>query len=119
MYAPHMIVTGSKRMIGKFEELTLLALMKAGPDSHAAKVYAAMEEKLSKVPNFAALYTALDRMAKKRLVKERQSSGKEGRAKRLFTITGEGRLALDEAVNASRLLLEDLPAGLGTVHRHG
>lgn len=106
-------------MIGKFEELTLLALMKAGPDSHAAKVYAAMEEKLGKVPNFAALYTALDRMAKKKLVTERQSSGKHGRAKRLFTISGEGRHALDEAVNASRSFLEDLPADLGTVPRHG
>jgi DNA-binding PadR family transcriptional regulator len=105
-------------MIGKFEELTLLSLLKAGPDSHAAKVYAAMEEKLDKVPNFAALYTALDRMAKKHLVKEKRSSGGEGRAKRLFTITGEGRRALDEAVNASRLLLDDLP-GIGTVPRHG
>ncbi len=106
-------------MIGKFEELTLLALMKAGPDAHAAKVYAAMEEKLDKVPNFAALYTALDRMAKKKLVKERQSDAGEGRPKRLFTITGEGRRALDEAVNASRKLLEDLPGLIGAVRRHG
>jgi DNA-binding PadR family transcriptional regulator len=111
-------------MIGKFEELTLLALMKAGPDSHAAKVYAAMEEKFqkmsnSKVPNFAALYTALDRMTKKKLVKERRSSGANGRAKRLFTITGEGRRALDEAVNASRSFLADLPTDFGTVRRHG
>lgn len=106
-------------MIGKFEELTLLALIKAGPDSHAAKVYAAMEEKLGKMPNFAALYTALDRMTKKRLVKERQSSGTNGRAKRLFTITGEGRRALDESVNASRSLLGELPADFGTVRRHG
>jgi DNA-binding PadR family transcriptional regulator len=106
-------------MIGKFEELTLLALMKAGPDAHAAKVYTAMQEKLDKVPNFAALYTTLDRMAKKKLVKERQSPAGAGRPKRLFTITGEGRRSLDEAVNASRLLLEDLPGRFGTVPRHG
>jgi DNA-binding PadR family transcriptional regulator len=104
------------RMIGKFEELTLLALLRAGPDAHAAKVYGAMQEKLDKVPNFAALYTALDRMAKKKLVKERQSSADAGRPKRLFTITGEGRRALDEAVNATRLLLEDFPS---TVPRRG
>jgi DNA-binding PadR family transcriptional regulator len=106
-------------MIGKFEELTLLALMKAGPDAHAAKVYAAMEEKLNTVPKFAALYTTLDRMAKKKLVKERQSSARGGRPKRLFTITGEGRRALDDAVNASRLLLDDISGLLGALKRHG
>jgi DNA-binding PadR family transcriptional regulator len=106
-------------MIGKFEELTLLALMRAGPDAHAAKVYTAMQDKLDKVPNFAALYTALDRMAKKKLVKERQSSAGPGRPKRLFTITGEGRRALDEAINASRLLSEGLLSRLAKEARHG
>jgi DNA-binding PadR family transcriptional regulator len=94
-------------MIGKFEELTLLALIKTGPDAHAAKVYAAMEEKLGAVPKFGALYTTLDRMAKKKLVKERQSGASDGKPKRLFTISAEGRRALDEAVNATRLLMED------------
>jgi len=64
-----------------------------------------MESKLGKVPHFAALYTALDRLAKKGLIKERQSDAGEGRPKRLFTLTGEGRRALDEAVNASRALM--------------
>jgi DNA-binding PadR family transcriptional regulator len=106
-------------MIGKFEELTLLALMKAGPDAHAAKVYAAMEEKLKVLPKFAALYITLDRMTKKKLVKERQSSASEGRPKRLFTISGEGRRALDESVNASRSLLEGIPGLPGMGRRHG
>jgi DNA-binding PadR family transcriptional regulator len=93
-------------MIGKFEELTLLALMKAGPDAHAAKVYGVMEERLGKIPNFAALYTALDRMTKKKLIRERRSGAGDGKPKRLFTITAEGRRALDEAVNATRVLME-------------
>lgn len=96
-------------MIGKFEELTLLALVKAGPDSHAAKVYGEMEAALDKVPPFAALYTALDRMTKKKLVRERRSRGDEGRPKRLFTITGQGRHALDDALNSSRALGSGLP----------
>lgn len=103
-------------MIGKFEELTLLTLVRTGPDAHAAKVYKEMESKLGKVPKFAALYTALDRLAKKGLVKECRSDAGEGRPKRLFTITGEGRRALDEAVNATRALTDDLTVGGARSH---
>ncbi|MGO8186979.1 PadR family transcriptional regulator [Rhizobium leguminosarum] len=88
-------------MIGKFEELVLLALIKAGPSSQAAKVYEVFEKTQSKMPKFAAMYTALDRMANKGLVSERlDETGPKPR--RMFTITGAGRLALDEAVNATR-----------------
>ena len=90
-------------MIGKFEELTLLALIKAGPESHAAKVFEVLEGSLPNTTAFAALYTALDRMVKKGLVSESKDEN-DKRAKRLFTITGEGRRALDEAVNATRAI---------------
>lgn len=92
-----------QKMIGKFEELTLLALVRAGPASHAAKVYNALEKGLSKTPQFAALYTALDRLAKKGMVSETKDKD-DPRGKRLFTITGAGSLALSEAVRATSML---------------
>lgn len=92
-------------MIGKFEELTLLALMRAGPHSHAAKVFGVLESSLEKPVQFAALYTALDRMTKKGMVSETKDAD-DKRAKRLFTITGEGRRAVDESVNATKALLQ-------------
>lgn len=87
-------------LIGKFEELTLLALIKAGPESHAAKVFDVLASSLEKAPQFAALYTALDRMTKKGMVSETRDEN-DKRAKRLFTISGAGRRALDEAYNAT------------------
>ena len=90
-------------MIGKFEELALAALMKAGPRSNAAKVYDVIESSLEKAPAFAALYTALDRMTKKGLVSEVPDES-SGRAKRLFTITGKGQQAYREAVNATKAI---------------
>ncbi|MER9494149.1 PadR family transcriptional regulator [Mesorhizobium sp. M0320] len=87
-------------MIGKFEELALLALIKAGPDAHAAKVYRTLEEGHPKPPAFAALYTSLDRMASKGLISERVDEN-DPRSKRLFTITGEGRRAVIEATKAA------------------
>lgn len=104
-------------MIGKFEELTLLALLKAGPDAHAAKVYNVLESSLEKKPQFAALYTALDRLAKKGMVSETKDEN-DARAKRLFTITVDGRKALLEAVNATRSLV-DLGTFSGGVLAHG
>ncbi|MES5098953.1 PadR family transcriptional regulator [Agrobacterium sp. BA1120] len=90
-------------MIGKFEELTLLALLRSGPNSNAAKVYNVLEGGVSSPPPFAALYTALDRMVKKGMISE-VSDTSDKRARRLFTITGEGRHALDEALTATRAL---------------
>ena len=99
----HRKPTNVVAMIGKFEELALGALMKAGPDANAAKVYSVLEETQKKAPAFAALYTALDRMTKKGLVSERKSET-DPRAKRLFTITAKGRLAYNEAVFATRAI---------------
>jgi len=97
-------------MIGKFEEIALLALMKAGPRAHAAKVYQVIENTQTKPPAFAALYTALDRMAAKGLVTEAKDAT-DKRAKRLFTISAKGHQALCDAVNATRSIEELLPGG--------
>ncbi|WP_267550438.1 PadR family transcriptional regulator [Rhizobium rhizogenes] len=101
-------------MIGKFEEIALLALVKAGPDAHAAKVYQVIEDTQPKPPAFAALYTALDRMATKGLVTETKEAT-DKRAKRLFTISAEGRRALTESLSASRSIEALIPAG-GLAH---
>lgn len=86
-------------MIGRLEEMTLMALVRAGPASHAAKVYNVLEERVPNAPQFASLFITLNRMAEKGLVSaKKDDSG--GRAKRLFTITGEGELALRECANA-------------------
>jgi len=85
-------------VIGKFEELALLALVRAGPNAYAAQVF--KEMKALENVRFSALYTTLDRMAKKKLVSEAAQPDDAGR--RLFTITGAGRLALKEALSATK-----------------
>lgn len=98
-------------MIGKFEELALGALIKAGPRANAAKVYEVIDGSLARAPAFAALYTALDRMSKKGLVSETVDEG-DRRTKRLFTITGEGRRAYAEAIDATRAIEQFSIGGL-------
>jgi DNA-binding PadR family transcriptional regulator len=98
-------------MIGKFEELVLLALRRSGNESNAAKVHEAFEQAGLDAPVFAALYTALERMVKKGLVTETEGfSGK--RSRRLFSISPEGTKALAHAVSSSDALR---PRGLGGI----
>lgn len=98
-------------MIGKFEEIALGALIKAGPDANASRVFEVLEMTLEKPPLFAALYTTLDRMVTKKLVSERPEETPGKRTKRLFTITGEGRRAYAEAVNATNAIAAFNPGG--------
>ncbi|MGX5830335.1 helix-turn-helix transcriptional regulator [Mesorhizobium sp. 43Arga] len=86
-------------MIGQLEELTLLALIRAGPASHAAKVQNALDETVTSAPQFAATFITLNRLVEKGMVSaQKDESG--GRAKRLFTVTGEGRRAVTECARA-------------------
>lgn len=102
-------------MIGKFEELVLMSLMRAGPKSPASDVYEVIAGKLKTEPKFGAVYTTLDRMVSKKYVKvKEEKSAKTGRTRRYFTITGLGQTALSEAMQASQELSRGLVIpGLG------
>lgn len=87
------------QMIGRLEEQTLMALVRAGPASHAAKVYDVLEESIPNPPQFASLFITLNRMADKGLVTAKKDDS-TGRTLRLFTISGEGVRALNESATA-------------------
>ena len=57
---------------------------------------------MDNAPGFSSLYTTLDRMAKKKLISE--SAQTDGKERRMFTITGAGRQALHESLNATKVL---------------
>lgn len=87
-------------MIGKLEELTLLACLRAGEDALPSAIY---ERVLSgqKTAAFGAVYTTLTRLRDKKFLAEGAKVDSAGRDRRTFTITGTGRTALAEALNAS------------------
>lgn len=96
-------------MIGKFEELVLLALIRTGPDSLASDVFEKLEEVANKEFKFGALYTTLDRMvAKKWVSTKEQKPANGGRKRRYFSITGQGHKALSESLVTTNNLLHGL-----------
>ena len=93
-------------MINKLEELILFVVLRGSGNATASDVQAALWEATKKKKSFGAVFTTLDRLSDKKLVKWRKDEPdgrRGGRAPRLYEITGAGRKALDEAVRATRI----------------
>jgi PadR family transcriptional regulator, regulatory protein PadR len=92
-------------MLGKLEELVLLGLMRAGTDVMASDVYEKIHDVLgSKNTSFGAVFTTLDRLVDKKFVTRKElapSEATKGRVRRIYTISGEGRLALTASVKVT------------------
>jgi len=87
-------------MIGKLEELTLLACLRAGREALASEIYVRVAEGQTKAA-FGAVYTTLTRLKDKKFVSETSIADNAGRSRRAFSITGQGKSALAEALEAS------------------
>jgi len=97
-------------MIGKLEELTLLACIRAGENALPSAIYARVLAG-QRSAAFGAIYTTLDRLAKKEFLSESTVVDASGRERRAFTISGKGRLALSEALRASAAVGQFDPMG--------
>lgn len=101
------ITGGVVGMIGKMEELVLLAAIRIGPEAVPSEIYQAIDQASGsdmKSPAFGAIYTTLTRMGAKGLLAAGSKKDEMGRVRKTFTVTAEGRSALAEAVNVSHAL---------------
>ena len=98
-------------MLGKTEELVLLAAHKAGPKSTASEIYKTMGTAVGKVPAFGAIFTTLERQKTKGFLTSERDTPREdygGRSPRLYTITGDGKRALSESMAMTARMAEGL-----------
>lgn len=87
-------------MLARFQEMVLRSVHQKGPDCRVGEVQDAITKIVGKEAAFGAIFTTLDRMGAKGLVKSRKGepdNKRGGRAPRLYSITGEGIAALNEA----------------------
>jgi len=104
--------------LGEFEQLTLLAILRLGDEAYGVTIRAEISERAGRTVAPGALYTALERLEDKGLVKSRigdPTPQRGGRAKRFFTVTAPGLKALARAQQAFQRLLEGLDV-LGGSH---
>ena len=97
--------------LGEFEQLILLAILRLGDQAYGVTIRTEISVRAGRTVAPGALYTALDRLEEKGLVRSRMGEPtpqRGGRAKRYFTVTASGAKAIARAQHAFQRLLDGL-----------
>ena len=97
--------------LGEFEHLVMLAVLRVGEDAYAVPIRAEIEARGGRTVARGALYTTLDRLEQKGLLRSRLGdplAERGGRARRYYTVSGRGLAALRTA----RASIDSLSAGV-------
>jgi PadR family transcriptional regulator, regulatory protein PadR len=98
-------------LLGEFEHLTLLAVLRLDRDSYGMRVRQEIAERTGRDVSIGAVYATLDRLAAKGLViasMGEATAERGGRAKRCFRLTRAGV----DSVNRARHEMESMIEGL-------
>ena len=86
--------------LGSFEQLLLLALLRLGDDAYGVPIRDEIEERTGRVISPGAIYTALDRLETRGLVRSRlgdPTPERGGKRKRHYRLTARGASAVADA----------------------
>jgi len=100
----------TSRSIGEFELAVLLCVNSLGDDAYGASVRRAVSQRLNRDCSVGAVYTTLQRLEDKGLVKSWTSDPtpvRGGRSRRCFAMTGAGNQAIRGAQTTVRRLWSD------------
>jgi len=97
--------------LGEFEQLLLLAVLRLGSEAYGASIARELDVRAGRSVSRGALYTSLDRLEDKGLLRWKPAAGtpaRNGLPRRLYTVTAAGLTAL----RASRRTLRRMWRGL-------
>jgi PadR family transcriptional regulator PadR len=97
--------------LGEFEQVVLLAILRLGDQAYGASIRAEIEACTGREPTPGALYTTLDRLEAKKMVRSRMgepTAERGGRAKRFFAVTEKWSTAVIAAQASYQRLLSGL-----------
>jgi len=100
-------------LLGTFEQLVLLAAIRAGDDAYPPRLIELIGEATGREPSRGAVYVTLDRLEGKGLLSSTAvdpGPDRGGRPRRLVAVTGEGVSAVREARDALGALWSSLDA---------
>ena len=89
--------------LGEFEQMVLLALVRLGPDAYGATVRREIELRAQRDLSISAVYTTLERLEQKGLVRSRvgePTAERGGRRRRHFELLPLGSRSMRDAYNA-------------------
>ena len=91
--------------LGEFEQLLLLAILRLGDEAFGADIARELEERAGRSVSRGHLYTSLDRLEDKGLLRWRVASGtavRDGLPRRVYTVTPAGLAAVRGARDVLR-----------------
>ena len=83
--------------LGEFEQMVLLAILRLGNDAYGMEVRQEIQDRTGRDVSYGAVYTTLDRLARKGFVADRlgdPTPERGGRARRYFRVETSGAEAL-------------------------
>lgn len=101
--------------LGDLEQLVLLAVLRAGDDAYGVPVQQAIRTLARRDLTLGTIYKTLSRLELKRLVTSRVGepvAERGGRARRYYSVTATGKVALRQNLLALRRLAAGLGVGL-------
>ena len=97
--------------LGEFELVVLLAILRLGDQAYGVTIRGGIASCTDREPAPGALYTTLDRLEEKALVRSRYGDPapeRGGRARRYFTVTANGVRAVARAQRSLSRLMDGL-----------
>ena len=86
-------------LLGAFEQTILLAIIRLGSEAYGRNILHEAQSSLDRRVSAGAVYTTLDRLEKRGLLRSRVEDGTEvrgGRPRRFYTVAADGVAALNE-----------------------
>jgi DNA-binding PadR family transcriptional regulator len=99
------------RLLGGFESLLLLAILRLGERAYGVTIRQELLEKAEKDVAIGAIYTGLDRLEQKGFIVSwlgEPTAERGGRAKRFYRVTATGLSAFNETQHAIQDMLDGL-----------
>lgn len=96
-----------KTVIGGFEEVVLLSVLRIGDEAYGVRIRQTVAEAVGHPVSIGAVYATLDRLERKGFIYSRKGEAKPergGRAKRYFKVNAAGLRALNEAATIRKFL---------------
>ena len=103
-------------VLGEFEQLVLLAVLRLGRDAYGASISIEIETRSGRDVSVAAVHTTLSRLEQKGLTRSRlgdPTPQRGGKRKRLYEVTPVGVRALQHSMRALRKMTKGLEGFLG------
>jgi len=104
-------MTNSNNLLGTFEQVVLLAVLRIGKGAYPPLVRKALERGLGRSVSRGSVYVTLDRLEEKGLLASSMGDrkpGRNGHPKRYLAVTEEGAAALREVRDTLRSFWQDL-----------